>query len=188
MLKTGVLIILFASVLSCVNPAAENESIPPTETISDSAVSVNPIASNPTELKQTVTNNFLAALENEQPLHSFFARNWSFIYHVDNRCDGSTDGKIDQLPSTAIDTEINLEVHNDGEGWAYEKTAPKDFTLKFDLKKQVATWDRFEILEDGDALDRLVYLAGGGQSDFLTLVFDQENKIVQLSYFSEDPG
>ena len=76
----------------------------------------------------------------------FFNDSWIFIYHEDNRCDGSTDGQIDNLKSTQIDSIIRLQVKNDGDGWACDKKGPKTFDLDFDLNKKIADWDRFEIL------------------------------------------
>ena len=53
---------------------------------------------------------FLVNLKTGEKLSSFLNDNWIFIYHEDNRCDGSTDGQIDKLRSTQIDSIIKLQV------------------------------------------------------------------------------
>ena len=53
---------------------------------------------------------FLKNLKNGEKLSSFFSDHWKLIYHEDNRCDGSTDGQIDHLKNTQIDSKITLPV------------------------------------------------------------------------------
>lgn len=144
-----------------------------------------------TEIKtqtDSKTSGFLANLKTGEKLSSFFNDNWIFIYHEDNRCDGSTDGQIDNLNSTQIDSIIKLQVKNDGDGWACDKKEPKTFDLDFDLKKKSKDWDRFEIPNYENQEDNIVYLVGGGESDYLKLHYDNNDLIIKLEYRSEDPG
>ena len=131
---------------------------------------------------------FLANLKTGEKLSSFLNDNWIFIYHEDNRCDGSTDGQIDNLRSTQIDSIIKLQVKNDGDGWACDKKEPKTFDLDFDLKKKITDWDRFEIPNYENQEENIVYLVGGGESDYIKLHYDNNDLIIKLEYRSEDPG
>ncbi len=144
-----------------------------------------------TEIK-TQTNSkaseFLANLKTGEKLSSFFNDNWIFIYHEDNRCDGSTDGQIDNLKSTQIDSIIKLQVKNDGDGWACDKKEPKTFDLDFDLQKKITDWDRFEMPNYENQEENIVYVVGAGESDYLKLHYDDNDLIIKLEYRSEDPG
>ena len=131
---------------------------------------------------------FLVNLKTGEKLSSFLNDNWIFIYHEDNRCDGSTDGQIDKLRSTQIDSIIKLQVKNDGDGWACDKKEPKTFDLDFDLKKKITDWDRFEIPNYENQEENVVYLVGGGESDYIKLHYDNNDLIIKLEYRSEDPG
>ena len=131
---------------------------------------------------------FLVNLKTGEKLSSFLNDNWIFIYHEDNRCDGSTDGQIDKLRSTQIDSIIKLQVKNDGDGWACDKKEPKTFDLDFDLKKKITDWDRFEIPNYENQEENFVYLVGGGESDYIKLHYDNNDLIIKLEYRSEDPG
>lgn len=134
------------------------------------------------------TSQFLMNLRNGEKLSSFFNNNWIFVYHEDNRCDGSTDGQIDNLNSAQIDSIIKLQVKNDGNGWDCDKKEPKTYDLYFDLKKKVADWDRFEIPNYENQEENIVYIVGEGESDYLKLYYNDNNLIVKLEYRSEDPG
>lgn len=144
-----------------------------------------------TEIK-TQTNSkasgFLMNLKSGEKLNSFFNDNWIFIYHEDNRCNGSTDGQIDNLKSSQIDSKIKLLVKNDGDGWACDKKEPKTYDLEFDLKKKITDWDRFEIQNYENQEENIVFVVGAGESDYLKLYYNDENLIVKLEYRSEDPG
>ena len=98
----------------------------------------NPIHTNAAEL-------FLKYLMNEEGLQLLFSDNWTFIYHADDRCDGSTDGQISNLSPYNVDEIIRIKVINDGEGWLCDKKEPKEYYLDFSLKERVKDWDRFEI-------------------------------------------
>jgi len=133
-------------------------------------------------------SGFVRNLQTGKKLNSFFQENWIFIYHEDNRCDGSTDGQIDNLKSTQIDSKITFQVKNDGDGWACDKKEPKTYDIDFDLKKKVANWDRFEIPHYEHQEENIIYVLGAAASDYLKLHYDDNNLIVKLEYRSEDPG
>ncbi|GAA4276560.1 hypothetical protein [Aquimarina mytili] len=130
---------------------------------------------------------FVKNLKNGKNLSSFFVDNWTFIYHEDNRCDGSTDGQTNNLKSTQIDTVIKIQVKNDGAGWACDAKNPKTYDLEFDIKKEITNWDRFEIPNYENQNENIVYVVGAGESDYLVLHYDNK-LIVKLEYRSEDPG
>lgn len=129
--------------------------------------------------------DFIKNLKNGEELSSLFVENWKLIYHEDNRCAGSTDGQIDQLTSLQIDSNINLYVKNDGDGWACDKKDPKTYSMDFDLKKKMADWDRIEIRNQEK---NTVYVVGKGESDWLVLHYSPMGLIVEVEYRSEDPG
>ncbi|MEM8892141.1 MAG: hypothetical protein AAGD28_29450 [Bacteroidota bacterium] len=133
-------------------------------------------------------SGFVENLKSGKDLSSFFNPNWSFVYHEDNRCEGSTDGQVENLSNTAIDSEIKLAVKNDGDGWACEKKEPTSYELDFDLKQKVADWDRVEIADYGDQEEKIMYVLGKGESDFLKLHFNDQDLIIIFEYRSEDPG
>lgn len=131
---------------------------------------------------------FVESLKNGDKLSPFFAENLIFIYHEDNRCDGSTDGQIGNLLNTQIDSVIKLPVKNDGDAWACDKKEPTTFEIDFDLKKKVTNWDRFEIPDYGNQEEKVVYVLGAGESDYLKLHYNDNRLIIKLEYRSEDPG
>ncbi len=133
-------------------------------------------------------SSFVENLKAGNELNSFFSENWTLVYHEDNRCDGSTDGQIDDLESSQVNAAIKLEVENDGEGWACDKKEPSTFDLEFDLRKKVADWDRFEIPGDESQEENVVYVLGMGASDYIVLHYNDEGLISTLEYKSEDPG
>ncbi len=140
-----------------------------------------------TEIKtqtKSKASGFLANLKTGEKLSSFFNDNWIFIYHEDYRCDGSTDGQIDKLKSTQIDSIIKLQV----ERWACDKKEPETFDLDFDLQKKITDWDRFEIPNYENQEENIVYVVGAGESDYLKLHYDNNDLIIKLEYRSEDPG
>jgi hypothetical protein len=136
----------------------------------------------------SIASGFVENLEMGGKLSLFFYDSWTFVYHEDNRCDGSTDGQIDNLKSTQIDSVIRLEVKNDGDGWACDKKVPRTFVLDFDLKEKVMDWDRFDIPNYENQKRNIVYMVGAGESDYLKLHYNDNNLIVKLEYRSEDPG
>ena len=136
----------------------------------------------------SIALGFLKNLKSGKKLSYFFNDSWLFIYHEDNRCDGSTDGQLDNLKSSLIDSKITLEVKNDGNGWACDKKESTSFDLEFELMNKVADWDRFEIPNYENQEENVVLIFGAGESDYLKLHYDDNNLIVKLEYRSEDPG
>ncbi|NLJ20829.1 MAG: hypothetical protein GX429_06900 [Bacteroidales bacterium] len=144
-----------------------------------------------TEIRTQVdlkASEFLTNLKTGEKLSSFFNDKWIFVYHEDNRCDGSTDGQIDNLKSTQIDSRIKLQVKNDGEGWECDKKDPKTYDMDFDQKEKIKDWDRFEIPNYDNQEENIVYIVGSGESDYLKLHFNDNGLIIRLEYRSVDPG
>lgn len=144
-----------------------------------------------TAAENTVASKALEFVENLEAgkrLSLFFNNSWTFVYQEDNRCDGTTDGQIDKLKSTQIDTIITLQVKNKGDGWACDKKESTIFDLDFDLKKKIENWDRFEVQYYDNQEEDIVFVVGAGESDYLKLQYDDNKLIVKLQYGSEDPG
>ncbi len=163
----------------------------PTEILRDSTLNIKPKDDVVLLSKisiDSLANRFVENLENGKNLASFFNEDWIFVYHADNRCDGSTDGEISRLKSLAIDRNIKLNVKNDGEGWACEKTEPKNYDLIFNLRKEVKSWDRFQIPNYEQKEKNVIYIIGKGESDYLKLHYNDAHLIIKLEYRSEDPG
>lgn len=135
-----------------------------------------------------INDGFISALEKGLTLSSFFSDNWILEYYHDNRCDGITLGKKEQLSSAQIDANITLQVTNDGKGWNCEEKPAATFDYRFSLKEEVKDWDRFEVDIYEDQENNIFYLEGAGESDYLKLYFDANNLIIKLEYRSEDPG
>lgn len=167
-----------------INPAEEtevNDAEVELETIADSNLVVQPNI----DLKASES---LIKLESGEDLSAFLNENWTFIYHRDNRCDGSTDGRLENLKDIQIDSNIKVPVKNDGDGWTCDKRDPTSYDLNFDLGEQIANWDRFEISHDENQEKNIVHIVGAGMSDYLKLHYNERNRIVKLEYGSEDPG
>lgn len=128
---------------------------------------------------------FVEYLKAGKKLHLLFNNKWTLVYHEDNRCDGSTDGRKDGLSSEQIDLVIRLKVENAGDGWSCDKEDPTTFDMDFDLKKRIMSWDRVELADYGASV---IYIVGAGESDYLKLHYNDEGLIVKLEYRSEDPG
>jgi hypothetical protein len=141
-----------------------------------------------TKTIQSKKEVFTESLKNGKDLSDYFSNSWTLIYHKDNRCDGSTDGEVSNLTSKEIETLIEVEVTNDGKGWACDEKEPKTYSLNFELKKHIKNWDRFEIAGYENQEKNIAYILGAGESDFLKLHFNDDNMITKLEYRSEDPG
>lgn len=134
---------------------------------------------------------FTNKLSKGEKLSSFFKDGWEFVYHQDDRCNGSTDGTKANLQSEQIDEVIKIKVINDGEGWACDKRESSEFILDFSLQKKVKDWDRFEIASDSKPGKGEYFIWGSGASDYLKIYLrevDGKKLIVKLEYRSEDPG
>jgi hypothetical protein len=136
--------------------------------------------------------NFLEHLKNGKELYSFFSDHWTLIYHEDNRSDGSTDGERVDLPKTEIDKTIEINLKNDGNGWANDdKRDPKEYVLNFNLKELIANWDMLEISDSEIEREKegVIYIIGDyAGAKYLVLHYGNDNLIVKMEYRSEDPG
>ncbi|NRD20047.1 hypothetical protein HNV08_08300 [Winogradskyella eckloniae] len=140
---------------------------------------------------QTTNNNkdaFVASLKNGESLSSYFNNKWTLVYHKDNRCDGATDGEYKNLSTSKIDESIEIEVTNDGDGWACEKKQASTYSFNFNLKEQIKNWDRFEMANYENEENHIAYVLGAGASDYLKLHYNEDHLIIKLEYRSEDPG
>ncbi|MEM6804862.1 MAG: hypothetical protein AAF696_25920 [Bacteroidota bacterium] len=191
------LISLTIILISCKNPSTSSSNENQT-TIDSSLSPINEVdfAQNIETKKiaelQTHMNEkaaeFVQQLTSGKDLSSFFHQSWTFIYHEDNRCEGSTDGQVDHLSKTAIDSLIKLEVKKNGDGWACKKKEPTSYELGFDLKQKIKNWNRFELEDYENQEGPIFYVLGAGESDYIELQFDDQALIIKLAYKSEDPG
>ena len=136
----------------------------------------------------SLAHRFVEKLANAKDLSSFFGKEWTLVYHEDNRCEGSTDGQINHLDKLDIDKNLKLTVKNDGDGWACEKTEPRSYDLNFNLKQKVKSWDRFQIPNYEKKEQNVIYIIGKGESDYLKLYYNDAHLIIKMEYRSEDPG
>jgi len=131
--------------------------------------------------------DFVKHLMDGEKLHSFFNDNWTFIYHEDNRCDGSTDGEKSNISNFEIDKIIKIKVVNDGDGWACDKTDPREFYLDFSLKEIVKK--TFENPELENPEENIVHVIGSiAGTHYLILHYDNNGLIIKMEYRGEDPG
>jgi hypothetical protein len=173
---------------SCKNPTEKEAKNKDKIAIEDKSMQNSSVMANNTI---NLAKEFLRRLEKGQSLGFMMSNKWTFIYHEDNRCDGSTDGLKHDLPGFAIDKVISISVENDGEGWACAKKKPSIFNLDFVLKEQIKQWDRFIIAEYSKPEENIFYLQGAGESDYIIIYFEKFNDeylITKLEYRSEDPG
>lgn len=135
-------------------------------------------------------DSLILTLKKGESISPFLQDSILFVYHEDNRCDGSTDGSIQNLPNSFIDTSFSLKVTNDGNGWACKKSNSKEYILEFNFNKTIQAWDRIEY--DNINYDQSrVFIAGSGESDYLILeyVFTGNTLLFsKIEFRSEDPG
>lgn len=137
---------------------------------------------------------FCERLENNQSLSSLMDENWTFIYHQDHRCTGSTDGQKKNLLMHQVDSTITLNVFNNSEdAWACDKKESYNYNLDFSLEKQIENWDRFEFQKEensdhSEKGENTFYIYGAGESDYIIIHFGKNKLISTLTYSSEDPG
>jgi hypothetical protein len=134
---------------------------------------------------------FVKRLSSGQSLASMMNKQWSFMYHEDNRSDGSTNGWRDSLADYQIDSFFTVKVLNNGDSWDNDKREPHYYEIYFSLKNKVLNWDRFEIAVYSRVEEQKFYILGAGESDFLILHYALINDkflITKLEYRSEDPG
>ncbi|WP_298956393.1 hypothetical protein [uncultured Nonlabens sp.] len=140
---------------------------------------------------KSISEKIITHLNHNKNINLFMSDKWDFVYHEDNRCDGSTDGFLDNLNQNQIDEKITLKVTNDGDGWACEKTEKKSYEMTFSLKQMISEWDRIELASYNDPCEETVYILGKGESDYLKLHLTKiknDYLISKLEYSSEDPG
>ena len=173
----GLILILF----SCRQTAEKQVTTTENSIETEAIVSIEDNQINPADF-------FVKCLMNKEKLQSFFSDNWTFIYHADDRCEGSTDGQISDIPPFKVDEIIRIKVMNDGDGWLCDKKEPKEFYLDFSLKERIKDWDRIEIADYENQEKNVVYINGWGESDYIKLYYDKNNLIVKMEYRREDPG
>ncbi|MBO0591655.1 hypothetical protein I2486_09570 [Cellulophaga sp. E16_2] len=142
------------------------------------------------EIKST-SEKIITHIKHNKNINQFMSDKWDFVYHEDNRCDGSTDGFLDNLNQNLIDEKITIKVTNDGDGWACDKTDKKSYEMTFSLKQKISEWDRIELASYNDPCKKTVYILGKGESDYLKLhlIKIKNNYLIsKLEYSSEDPG
>lgn len=191
MIKPFYLIILIF-LCACAESVTENED--KKNTITDryhDSLAINPPSEKLITQKGLMEENaisFMNNLKSSKQLNSFFGNNWTLVYHLDNRCSGSTDGTIANLSPLQIDKEIKLQVTNDGQGWACDTVASTTYEMSFNLSQLVQDWDRFTIEDYESPEKNCLYIEGKGASDYLKLYYNNEQHIIKLEYRSEDPG
>ena len=142
----------------------------------------------PIEEENILDQSFILSLEAGENLERYFAKRWTLIYHEENRCEGMTQGFSDSLLPANIDQIIRLELKNDGQGWACDPKEARTFLYEFNIKELTQSWDRFEEETGNQKENPTSYLMGKGESDYMILHFNADNKIFKLEYHSEDPG
>ena len=145
--------------------------------------------------KRKIALNFTNALRLEKDLAPLLSDKWTFVYHEDNRCAGSTDGEKTYNDSAKIDADIVLKVTNNSDSaWACEKKDSYDFELTFNLQKKInSEWNRIELQNDSYSItsgkeNNAFYILGAGESDYIKIYINDDNLITSLLYGSEDPG
>lgn len=164
---------------------SKKEILKKSTAISKPKLAVTPLVDIPID---SLAHRFVEKLAHAKDLGSFFNKEWTLVYHEDNRCDGSTDGQINHLKKSDIDKTLKLTVKNDGDGWACEKTEPRSYDLNFNLKQKVKSWDRFQIPNYEKKEHNVIYVIGKGESDYLKLHYNDAHLIIKLEYGSVDPG
>lgn len=180
--KYALVALMLFSFISCSESEVSDDSEYEEVEIVDTAATVFE------EPQKSTPEQFLQSLEKGEELATYFQDNWYFVYHRDNRCEGSTDGEIGGLGPRSIDFIIVLEVHNDGDSWSCEKTEPITYEFEFDLDKELDHWDRFEIVKYEDQHPDVTFIHGAGESDYMKLHYNEEGLINTVEYMSEDPG
>ena len=170
-----------------IKPENKKDTIEKTESIQEEK-KVNQEKSSITP--EQIVLKLISSIKSGRKIGDLMSDKIEFIYHSDNRCDGSTDGVIDDLPGNSIDDTIKVQVTNNGEGWACEKKKATTYQLDIKLDEYLKHWDRFESSsynEESNSID----LHGSGESDYIILGFKKVRGrylINKLEYRSEDPG
>ncbi len=147
-----------------------------------------------TETRKQVALEFTERLKKGEGLASLFSKIWTFIYHEDNRCTGSTDGKVTYGSNITIDNKLRIKVKNNSEyAWACQKKESYYYEMTFDLRENLKNWNRIELqsseYSDGpNKQENTFFILGAGESDYIKIHIDENNLISTLKYNSEDPG
>lgn len=147
-----------------------------------------------TEKGRPIALKFTERLKKGENLASLFGKTWTFIYHEENRCTGSTDGKVTYGSKITIDHKLQLQVKNNSEyAWACEKKEPYHFEMIFNLKENLKHWDRIELQssaysDESDKQENTFFILGAGESDYIKIYINENNLISTFKYSSEDPG
>lgn len=132
---------------------------------------------------------FLRKLSKTADLSPLFGDSWTLSYYKDDRCEGVTTGRLEDLKPSQIDSNIEIQLNNDGYGWGEcERKERRSYTYQFNLKQLTQTWNRYEFADNRQMELHIFYIMAGGESDYLKIYFNEQNKIVKLEYRSEDPG
>ena len=193
-LKNIIFISFLIITISCKHEKKKEENTTYIPEVKTELTEVKPIKIN-TELQiKEIALNFTEKIKKGESLISLMNKNWTLIYHEDNRCTGATDGEKMNLSNTQIDEKIMINVKNNSEyAWACEKKEPYNYNFEFDLKKQIENWDRFELQNDdySDSPNKeknVFYILGAGDSDLIKIYIGANKLISKLKYNSEDPG
>lgn len=139
---------------------------------------------------KAIVSELVERLKTRNDIGPLLSHEIVFVYHSDNRCDGSTDGEMSKLPGIRIDKPFKVEVINDGQGWACDKKKSSKYNIDFHLSKALKDWDRVES-DKFNPKTNTVYIHGAGESDFMVFHFSKVNGrfvVNKIEYRSEDPG
>ena len=136
--------------------------------------------------------DFLKHLNEGKELYSFFSDNWTLTYGADTRA-GAMKGEVTGLAKNAMDKTIKIKVNSDGRGWDCEEGEdgdcdPYDFEMDFNLKERlgVSGEDRFKI--SNSEKEGVVVISGTESFEVLTLHYNNDNLIVKIELYEQDPG
>lgn len=142
------------------------------------------------QLTKQIASDLVDRLSRGQQIGALMSDTIDFVYHADNRCDGSSDGTITKLSGTDIDKPFKIKVTTDGNGWACKKKEPTQRQFEFQLHEQISEWDHIEFSAKGHD-SNIIYIAGGGESDYMIFHIKHlrdKSAIYKVEYRSEDPG
>jgi hypothetical protein len=135
--------------------------------------------------------DFKESLVKKESLSAYMNDNWTFVYHSDGRCEGSTDGSIQGLKQKQIDKKIKIKVTNDGDGWDCEKKEPSTYELDFLLKQTYDEWENFNLTPSAKE-EKTIYIENGDNYSYYLIlrysVLDGKYLITKLEFHNEDPG
>lgn len=134
-----------------------------------------------------IAARFSDALRDRDNLAPFMAPEYTFAYHMSDRCDGQVDGEAKGLIGDAIDRSIDFQVTADGDGWACPAREPYTNKARFKLRDGLRNWDRFEVLELDRGTNR-AYIVGEGESGYIAITITASGAVERLEYRNEDPA